>query len=651
MADRKYPDLLALACSPGFVFAADGDAKKLPTFKIVAYDGKPMRVGMWSYPVVIDYDGLQFAQQTPARRDHDCAQLVGHTETVEVKSNKLVCAGVISFENEHASEIVSAAKNGFPWQASVQVEPLEIEWIPEGTSTTVNGIKVSGPIDVVRKGRLKEISFVDLGASGGTKVSVAASARGDSNMKPENGNPTETQPITAAAPATAPAPSAAPIVATLSAADQAVNEMRTRSSAELQRIADVTAAAGGNQVLAAQAVRDGWTKDKTELEAIRAARPAAPAVIAGGPAEFDATVLEAAICASARLPGLEKRFAVQTLEAADKRYRGRVSLQEVLIEAARAAGWQGRSLKGDLRGGLQAAFSTLTLPGILSNSANKFLLAGFMAVERTWREIAAVRPVSDFKTVTSYRLNGGFEYVEVGPSGELEHATTGESSYTNQAKTYGRMYAITRTDIINDDLGALTALPQRIGRGAALKLNKVFWTSFLDNAAFFTSGNANYFEGAATNLQISSLTTALQKFRDQTDPDGSPLAIAPAILLVPTALEVAAASLMNSTEVRDTTATTKYGTVNPFAGMFKAHVSAYLSNAALSGSSSTAWYLLANPADLAVIEVAFLNGVEEPTVETAEADFNTLGIQMRGFHDFGVAKQEYRGGVKSKGAA
>jgi hypothetical protein len=50
-----------------------------------------------------------------------------------------------------------------------------------------------------------------------------------------------------------------------------------------------------------------------------------------------------------------------------------------------------------------------------------------------------------------------------------------------------------------------------------------------------------------------------------------------------------------------------------------------------------------------VIEVAFLNGQESPTIETAEADFNVLGIQMRGYHDFGCALQDPRGGTKSKG--
>jgi hypothetical protein len=57
-------------------------------------------------------------------------------------------------------------------------------------------------------------------------------------------------------------------------------------------------------------------------------------------------------------------------------------------------------------------------------------------------------------------------------------------------------------------------------------------------------------------------------------------------------------------------------------------------------SCPKAWYLLADPADLPVIEVAFLNGQESPTIETAEADFNVLGVQMRGYHDFGCALQD-----------
>jgi hypothetical protein len=88
---------------------------------------------------------------------------------------------------------------------------------------------------------------------------------------------------------------------------------------------------------------------------------------------------------------------------------------------------------------------------------------------------------------------------------------------------------------------------------------------------------------------------------------------------------------------------------NPYQGRFRAEVSRYLSNSHYTGHSSKAWYLLSDPNDLPVIEVAFLNGQESPTIESAEADFSVLGVQLRGYHDFGCALQDPRGGVKSKG--
>ena len=61
--------------------------------------------------------------------------------------------------------------------------------------------------------------------------------------------------------------------------------------------------------------------------------------------------------------------------------------------------------------------------------------------------------------------------------------------------------------------------------------------------------------------------------------------------------------------------------------------------------------LLRSPSLYAPMVVSFLNGQQSPVVESADADFNVLGIQFRGYHDFGVDKAEYVSGVKSKGAA
>ena len=136
---------------------------------------------------------------------------------------------------------------------------------------------------------------------------------------------------------------------------------------------------------------------------------------------------------------------------------------------------------------------------------------------------------------------------------------------------------------------------------------------------------------------------------DQVDSDGKPIGIMPAIVLVPTALSAMGTQLFKAVEIRDNTASVKYPTNNPHQGKFRVEVSRYLSNKQYPGYSSKAWYLLADPADLPLIEVALLNGQEAPTIETAEADFSVLGIQMRGVHDFGIALQDARAGVKSKG--
>ena len=276
-----------------------------------------------------------------------------------------------------------------------------------------------------------------------------------------------------------------------------------------------------------------------------------------------------------------------------------------------------------------------------------------MFTEQTWRDISRISSVRDFKQATFYRLTGNDQYVKVGPGGEIGHGTFGQLSYTNQADTYGRMVAITRQDIINDDLGALADKPRSLGRGAGLAMNDVFWTAFLDNSSFFTSGNSNYFTGASTNLQHSSLEQAQYTLARQTDADGKPLGADGRILLVPPEVQVTADELFTSTNLNTggAASTAKVPNRNVFIGRYRPVMSRYLSNSTYTGYSTTAWYLLCDPNDIPVMRVVLLNGRDAPVVETAEADFSTLGIQMRGYHDLGCAKEEYRGGVKSRGAA
>jgi hypothetical protein len=311
----------------------------------------------------------------------------------------------------------------------------------------------------------------------------------------------------------------------------------------------------------------------------------------------------------------------------------------VLVAAAEANGYDGprRLTASTLRPIMQAAWATHSIAGILSSTVNKFLLAGFNGVESSWRSVSSVRSVNDFKTMTSYRLNGGMKFEKVANGGELKNAAASDESRTISADTYGIMTSVTRTDLINDDLGALTAVPQRIGRGGALALNDAFWTEFqAGHGSWYTSGRGNL-ESTAGALSLANLKKLATRFRKLKDPDGNPVAVDPRVLLVPADLEIAAAEIMGSALLVG--GSSAGPNVNVLAGRYQVVSTSYL-------TSAEDYYLVANPADLPAMEVAFLNGVQSPVVETAEADFNTLGVQMRGYFDFGVAKAEYLASVK-----
>jgi hypothetical protein len=214
--------------------------------------------------------------------------------------------------------------------------------------------------------------------------------------------------------------------------------------------------------------------------------------------------------------------------------------------------------------------------------------------------------------------------------------------------------------IRNDDLSAFLAIPQMIGRASRIRVEEAVFALLLSNPSnFWSSGNNNYISGASSALSIDSLTTAKAKFRNQVDPNGKPILVSADVLLGPPELEATIDAIIRTTTIIDGTATALQPNLNPHAGTLRKAISPYLSNTsitdqdgnALSNQSSTAWWLFAKPASSASLAVAFLDGQQTPTIENAETSFDTLGMQWRGYHDFGVGTEETVASVKSLGAS
>lgn len=650
----KQPEFVTMR-GPLTVEAAESE-KALPQFRMVAYTGGLMRIAGFPHPVVVDLAGLDIpSQNLPIRLDHERRQGVGHTHRVTVESGQLVAEGLISRDTSWARDVARSGANGFPWQASIGAAVVEAEMVPAGLSVKVNGQSFTGPVHVVRRAVLKEISFVDSGADTGTTARIAAQDKENHAMSDKDVTTMETPEQTSDSQeqreekieARADEGKEAPSV------NDSVRTMRAEAAAESKRIAAIrNVCANKHPDIEAKAIEDGWDESRTELEVLRASRPSAPGVLSG---RADATpkVIEAAACLAMNDfsdEQLVKAYGEQTLDAAH-RFRN-IGVAGVIRLAAAAEGHYIPAVGASPTEILEAAASTMSLPGIMSNIANKSLLAGFDHVENAWRRVAKIGSVRDFKTVTRYRATADMSFEPIAYGGEFKHGEVGEESYTNKADTYGKMFGIYREDIINDDLDALKDAPFRIGEGASLTINKVFWTLWLSNPnSFFSSGHKNYKTGADTALSVDGLTLARNTFSKQRRPGGKdPLGVRPKLLLVPASLEIMADLLMGSTTLNEAASTPK-SNKNPHANKFEVVASDYLDNEDYTGSSDKAWYLLAEPSAIPAIEVVFLNGKQVPTVEKNDMVFNRLGIEFRGYLDFGVKEQDYRGALKMKGEA
>jgi phage major head subunit gpT-like protein len=587
---------------------------RIPRFSMVGYTGGIIRQAWSREPVVIDLAGMTVPSVVPIVFGHDYSleSVLGQgTGTV---GEQLVIDGSILAQCEAAMQVVQLGDRGYQWQASVGADVDEQTLVGSGDTVTVNGRTFEGPVRIVTRSTLRECSFVTLGADAATAVTITAKA-GESPMSDE----------TKAADAMPSGP----------VQSEEHTAMPTGPS-------DVASAAPKLDLVAirAEVVADVTRQVKADLLNDLRVNRGGPAIHASKPALDDDKVTVAAM---AMVGGLGKQVEQQygdspMIEAAHARSRT-IGLQDVLISAARKGGYDGafKVTASNIAVVLRAAFATHNISNILAATYGKYLLTGFEAVESVWDQISLIRPLNDLKAATGVRLDGGFVFDEVGGDGKLKSADAGDAARTLQAKTYGRMSSITRTDIINDDLGALTAVPRRLGRGAALKFNQVFW-------AAFEASNSSYFQGATAGagnaLAIGSVETAYGAYRSLTDPDSAPLGITPKILLVPVGLRITADKIQTgntllASSLGSTSSKVLEPQANVLAGKFTIVDSAYL-------TSSSTWWLAADPADLPTMEVGFLNGQRQPTVEQAEADFDTLGIQVRGYFDFGVSKAESR---------
>ena len=214
--------------------------------------------------------------------------------------------------------------------------------------------------------------------------------------------------------------------------------------------------------------------------------------------------------------------------------------------------------------------------------------------------------------------------------------------------TKGNIINLSRQAVINDDLGAFVGLAGTLGRAAArtvetdvyalLALNGGLGPTMSDTKSLFHADHDNVGSGAA--ISMLSIDADRVILASQLDVGGNDyLDLRPAVLLLPISLGGTARSINEALYDPDTA--NKLQKPNVVRGLFRDVVD----TPRLTG---TRRYMFADPVDAPVIEVAFLDGAQEPYLEVQDG-FDVDGARYKVRLDFGIAAIDYRGAVTNAG--
>lgn len=290
----------------------------------------------------------------------------------------------------------------------------------------------------------------------------------------------------------------------------------------------------------------------------------------------------------------------------------------------------------------EADTTTANFSYLLGTSMNKRLLKDYQAWPAEWMKFCTIVPIRDFKQQSRVRF-GAFGSLPVVPEDTAYTAV----SLTDSAATYvpqkrGNLVTVSREVIINDDLQAIKQIPTKLAVAAAYTLAEFvygFLTSnanIYDGSPLFTSGAPHNNLGASA-LSTAAMQTGVTAMREQTNYAGKRIGLRPRYLVVPPELEWTAMVATKSAGAPGG----NFNDINPMLGYVSVIVSPQL-------TSSTQWFMVADPREVDTIEIGFVGGEVSPTLLLQDSplmglSFSNDVISYKIRHSYGGVVNDFRG--------
>lgn len=447
---------------------------------------------------------------------------------------------------------------------------------------------------------------------------------------------------------------------------------------ERERLAEITAlfepeafrGAAFDQ-LRTGAIGGGWSVDRTRKALLELVGTGNAGPLGGGGATTQRDERSGRGIVTPGDDGLERFVRGAELALA---VRGRIDNDAEAVREAREGGFLSmtlaevareylRAVGDDLRGisnrdqlvrralqvrGVLGAHGTSDFANLLENIANKALLMGWTEAEETWQMIARVGSLPDFRQATRTGLSEFTDLELVYENGEYKRGDLSDRKEPLTLGTYGKLFGLSRQAIVNDDLGAFTMVPRKMGRAAKRIPGDLVYGVLTANAALNQDATALFHAnhnnlGTAGAISVATVSELRTLMATQTDGQAAAngLNIPLSRLIVPVALEDTARVLAASEY--DPASTTNSRAPNPHRGRFEV-----VADARLDAADAAQWYGSADPNLYDTLECAFLDGQTEPYLESQDG-WTIDGVEYKVRLDCVAVALGYQGLARNAG--
>ena len=295
-----------------------------------------------------------------------------------------------------------------------------------------------------------------------------------------------------------------------------------------------------------------------------------------------------------------------------------------------------------------AYHTTGTFANLLMDASNKTLLAAYEEAPYTWSLWARqATSVDDFKPINRIRYSEAPDLEEVPENQDYPEAVMSDSKESYSVSKFGKAFTVSWETVVNDDLDAIARTPAMHGNAARRTQNKKVYEVLTANALmgdgvalFGSHASGSNTSGSAAAPSVTTLNNAFEAMRLQKGLNTDVvLNIVPRFLIVPVNYEATALEIVNS--ISYNAANNNEGVRNIYGPQGPRNLTV-IAEPVLDASSTTNWYLAADPAQIDTVELSFLSGEESPVLESDwNMDNDTYKYKIR--QTFGVKAIDWRG--------